>query len=676
MGNSLMDGQAAARSSRNVAVRHRFLLWATAVLLLAAFLRVVALQDVPPGLSQDEVLNADVVIFIRQGYHALFFREGYGHEPLYHYWSVPFQLLFGDNVLSIRLPAVYLGLLLVAATMRWSRREFGPLTGAVTGLGLAISWWPIIFSRVGLRPIMEPLLLVIFAWFWPRRPWLAGLFLGLSVYTYTGARAVFLIPLLLFFYWLVAGRWADAPRQKLLKWRIHQPSVNVPFSASALIVLLVSLLVVLPLAITLWADPTLQQRVQQLEGPLAALQQGELRPILATTLATFGIFSFTGDPRWTYTLPGRPLFDPLTSLFFYGGLLLSILRFRRPAYAFALIWLFVGLIPSAVTPQAPSTIRMIGAMPIVYLMPALAVTWLWQQIENHQWPGDRHRRKLVKGGVVTVFVLLFLGNLALTVRDGFIHWPEALETRLKYQAVWQDVAAYLPESPDGALVFADGFYRPITVDSLRRNLARPLQARWVQTGAEVAGAIVLPQGSGARLFVPEFAAPDAQLMQAAGIDSKPIYRSAGEPSFAVYDLPGVPEPFLLSQNATFSGVITLVGYNTLLASDQGSLQLFTIWQVEDLLPADLASFAHWLDEDGAIISQHDGFDAAAQYLQPGDLVVQRHVLPVPGALPQGEYEFHVGLYTREDGTRLVREEGSAEKSDRVILPINSPFDGN
>ncbi|UCC52319.1 MAG: hypothetical protein JSV68_25000, partial [Anaerolineaceae bacterium] len=266
MGNSLRERHIALRSSRN-----RFLLWATAVLLLAALLRLVALRDVPPGLSQDEVLNADVVTFIRQVYHTLFFREGYGHEPLYHYWAVPFQILFGDNVLSIPLPAVYLGLLLVAAAMRWSKREFGPLTAVLTGLGLAISWWPIIFSRVGLRPIMEPLLLLIFAWFWPRRPWLAGLFLGLSVYTYTGARVVFLIPLLLFLYWLVAGRWIGGPRRRFLKWQVLQPLV------AALIVLFASLLVVLPLALALRADPTLQQRVQQLEGPLTALQRGDLQ---------------------------------------------------------------------------------------------------------------------------------------------------------------------------------------------------------------------------------------------------------------------------------------------------------------------------------------------------------------------------------------------------------------
>lgn len=57
----------------------RFVAGTTAVLLLALVMRAVLLHDVPPGLAQDEVLNADVASFIRGGYHALFFREGYGH---------------------------------------------------------------------------------------------------------------------------------------------------------------------------------------------------------------------------------------------------------------------------------------------------------------------------------------------------------------------------------------------------------------------------------------------------------------------------------------------------------------------------------------------------------------------------------------------------------------------
>ena len=48
-----------------------------------------------------------------------------------HYLSVPFQVLLDDNVFSIRMPAIVLGLLLVALTMCWVLREFGMLTAIV-----------------------------------------------------------------------------------------------------------------------------------------------------------------------------------------------------------------------------------------------------------------------------------------------------------------------------------------------------------------------------------------------------------------------------------------------------------------------------------------------------------------------------------------------------------------
>src|SRR5690606_30096598 len=118
------------------------------------------------------------------------------------------------------------------------------------------------------------------------------------------------------------------------------------------------------------ADPSLQQRVDQLSGPVDALLQGDIQPLVQTTLATLGVFSVSGDPRWTYSLPGRPLFDGLTALLFYGGLLIACGRaWRQPQYAFSLIWLAVTLLPSALTPDAPSTVRLVGAMPVVYLMP-------------------------------------------------------------------------------------------------------------------------------------------------------------------------------------------------------------------------------------------------------------------------------------------------------------------
>jgi hypothetical protein len=636
--------------------------WATAVLLLAAAMRLIALDQVPPGLAQDEVLNADIVTYIRGGYHALFFREGYGHEPLYHYWSVPFQVLLGDNVLSIRLPAVFLGLFVVAGALRWGKRDFGQVVALLAGAFLAISWWPIIFSRIGLRPIMEPLLLLGFAWFFPKRPWLAGLFLGLSLYSYTGARVMFLWPVLLAAYWLWHGRKKDTHEVNLLgrAW-------PAPFLA-AVTALLVALLIYAPLAWALRVDPSLQQRVQQLDGPLQALAQGQIEPILSTTLATLGVFSFTGDPRWTYMLPGVPLFDMLTAVFFYAGLLLVIWRLARPPYAVLLSWLLVGLLPSALTPEAPSTVRLIGALPAVYILPALPLAWLWVR-RGTLVTGGRERPWLRYGVPLLVVGLLAL-NLGRTLQNGFVRWPAALETRLKYQTVLSHMAAYLEENPVRDLVIADGFYRPITADSLRRDLGSDPQARWVQTGGEVAGALVLPAHGEGKLLVPEFAAPDPALFAAAGISDRPLFRSAERPSFAVYLLPAAPssdEQVL----ANFEGKISLVGYEIPPGSDGAALQIVTVWRVNSELLDDLAIFVHWQDGDGVLLSQHDGFDAAPATLQIGDIVVQRHILPWPDVSPTSPTALSIGLYERDDGRRLERVDPFADGTDALVIPLSA-----
>ncbi|MFO7540958.1 MAG: glycosyltransferase family 39 protein, partial [Chloroflexota bacterium] len=584
-----------------------YLMAATGVLLLAALMRLVLFQDLPPGLAQDEVLDADIAQLIRQGQHALFFREGYGHEPLYHYFAAPFAPLLGDNVLAVRLPSIILGLLLIAATMRWLRREFSPLIAVVTGCLLAVSWWPIIFSRIGIRPIMLPLFLVGMAYFWQRRPWLAGLCLGLSLYTYTAARVVFLIPLLFIGYQFVErrlSRWLPGPN----------PAQSVTRYLPPLLILLLTGLIYLPLGLTLRADPTLQQRVDQLSGPLDALRAGDAGPLWETTQATLGVFSLTGDPRSTYTVPDLPLFDPLTAVFFHLGLLLLIWRWRQPRYALLLIWLLVGLIPSAVTPDAPSIIRLIGVLPVVYLLPALALAKVVlpgaRRITYGVWRKSsrlRNTQYAIRIVYLIAFLLVIL-TWGRTVHYGFVEWPQMEEVRLeKYQTVWLDVARHIREETDGRpLLVTDAFYLPITADSLRRNLGTDPQPRWLQTGPALAGAFVLPWEGNGRLYVPEYAPIPPPLLAAVGLTAEPIYRSPDFPAFAVYDLPTeTPIPTNLV-GITLGEQMTLIGYELDEGEGERPLQLLTYWQVVAPLPPDLTAFVHLTETGSQPVAQHDG----------------------------------------------------------------------
>jgi hypothetical protein len=421
--------------------------------------------------------------------------------------------------------------------------------------------------------------------------------------------------------------------------------------------------------LTLRADPTLQERVNQLSGPLNALQDRDFNPIWQTTLATLGVFSFTGDPLSSYALPDVPLFDPLMSFLFYGGLLLCLSRIgRNAAYGLLLIWLGTTLLPSAAAADAPSLIRLVGAMPVIYLLPAMAVGWLYGQVAERYSRGEQAGGYApVTIGTAAFLVIILAANLGPTFRNGFQQWTTLPDTRQKYQSIWLDISRHWrgqDQESERSLVVADSWYEPVKADSLRRDFGQPLPARWVQQGR----AIVFPAEQPAYLYVPEFAAPLPLLRETAGL-AAPSYRSEAFPSFAVYDLIDsavtlenvVEVPFMIPETA--EPALILLGWETVWVAETAELQLLSYWQVMAPLPWDTMMFAHLWDEQGQAAAQHDTFDAAPATLQPGDRFLQLQTIRVEN---QSEpYRLVVGLYNFQSLTRWQRAEG--DPADALIL---------
>jgi len=673
----------------------RFLLLA-GILLLAAFFRLYRLHTMPWGLSQDEVVNADISLGVLAGEGAPFLAGGFGHEPLFHYLQAATITLFGDNVVGIRLPAVMAGMVLVAASYALMRRTFGPVAALVTAVGLAVSWWPVIFSRIGIRAITFPLLLTLaVTLLWRgltlrqaqgtalRRRALvlfSGLFFGLTFYTYTAA-SILLVLVLAWLVYLVVFQRARLRRH----WRALAGAG------------LVAVIIVAPFVLYLHAHPELQERVRQLEGPLLALRQGNPGPLGQAVLATLTMFSRSGEARWTYGIPGRPILDPLSGLLFYLGLARCAVHTRQPACGLIGLWLLVALVPSMVTPDAPSSVRAIGALPAVYGMIGMGAAWLWE------WGARRGR--LAR----TSFLVLIAGGLGLvglihltwTYRDGFGVWPAHPEVYWRYKAHFADIAAFLDgQSTSQSAVVFETWVDPVDVNGMRRDLTHDeRQPRWAQAGRS----FIWPAGADRfTLAVPVFSATDPDVWRlfsgnpsVASVspyrmeDGRPgvtFYAIETEPnlsdflaraSIAPVTLPESAQPVPLPAN--FGGQVAFLGYQVLNApAPGGELRLVTTWRImrDSLEPINI--FVHLLDEDGNLVVQHDGFDVWAASLHRGDVVAQLHSIPLGADFPHAictatstrggrEASVQVGVYTRADLRRLPVIVNGAEVADRLWL---------
>jgi hypothetical protein len=94
-----------------------------------------------------------------------------------------------------------------------------------------------------------------------------------------------------------------------------------------------------------------------------------------------------------------------------------------------------------------------------------------------------------------------------------------------------------------------------------------------------------------------------------------------------------------------------------------TLRLTLYWRVDARLPADYTTFVHVRDATGqvtgqaeAIVAQMDRPPADGAYptslWDPGEVIRDTVLVPVPPRIPAGDYEIIVGLYNLATGQRL------------------------
>ncbi|MFN2251116.1 MAG: glycosyltransferase family 39 protein [Anaerolineae bacterium] len=399
--------------------------WALLAVLLVGFaLRLPTPGTAPPGLYHDEAFNGlDAVATLGGDLH-LFYPANNGREPLHIYLIAAFVAMLGRTPAAIRLAAAFAGTGLIAAVYSLGAALVGRRVGLLGAALVAVTPWPVILSRVGLRAGLLPLVLALAVAATSRglrtgsRAWLisGGALAGLSLYTYTAARAGPLL-LLAFFAWLLA-------RHRLPKMRTLGS-----WLAGAIVV-------AVPLTVVFAADPSgTVGRVGQVAlvgGAGSELGPGSIASVVDSLGATAGMLFAVGDFIPRHNIPLRPVFGPPAAALAVLGLVLAAvtalvaLVSREPvpagvpgeqaggdadgaiaggdadgviaggdadggahrdnllrqvlasgeACALLVIWLVVFLLPTALSDGAPHFLRAAGAIPAIVLLPGLGASFL------------------------------------------------------------------------------------------------------------------------------------------------------------------------------------------------------------------------------------------------------------------------------------------------------------
>jgi hypothetical protein len=408
--------------------------------------------------------------------------------------------------------------------------------------------------------------------------------------------------------------------------------------------LLIGLLVASPLLAYVATHPGAETGDFKTQS-LSALQQGDVRPMIAAVLGALGLFTVRGELYWLHNIPGRPILDGLSGILFYLGFIATIWRWKRAEYALILLWLAIGLVPAMVT-DPPSHHRMANVMAAAYMLPALGADWIGRML---------HAQRHAVYALVMAALLAFTG--LNTARDWFGIWAVSPEVKDLRFAPLAQLSRDLDRDPDTSPVVVAGTYiediEPLVPLALMRR--RDISFRWYAAGS----AQVIPgQASRARYFDP---ASGLRSVDADTLRHDLLARASATPDFWLAP-PGDGLPVTVGTVA--ARPIAFDGRVEFLGAQIEPPHVTTFWRVlRDGSPSSTAMFAHLASPDRRIIAQDDRLGFPTHSWRVGDVFAQTFTLDIPAVLPERAW-LEIGIYDRTTGKRW--EVNGAPGVNRVL----------
>ncbi len=367
-----------------------------AIVLLAALLRLIRIEEVPPGVNRDEASIGFTALSLlttgrdEYGRHLPISFESFGDWklPLYIYTAVPFVATLGPTELAIRLPSAAAGIATVALTFFLILELLGsaPL-GLLAAFALAVSPWHLHLSRVESESNIAVLfvttaLLLFFkslkknarAWFLPA----SAVLFALTYFTYHGnhvtttllltglvfiyrksipkgtPRIIAIILFLLLTAFILAKTFGQADRTKIAGISIFGDPAVIHEK--------------IELPRNLSPDPSslfVRLRYNRATYAVQALTTNYLKSFSPEFLF------FKGGGNHAHNIEGIGNFYLIEGLFLILGVAALIAK-RKERYAqFLLWWLAIAPAAASITKDAPHSNRMFAIFPLPAILVAL-----------------------------------------------------------------------------------------------------------------------------------------------------------------------------------------------------------------------------------------------------------------------------------------------------------------
>ncbi len=464
----------------------RRLLWIGLLLVLAvaAWMRLWQLAHFPPGLFGDEAADALDALDVLAGRGQVFFPSNFGREGL-HMWILAGMFrLMGVTPYAIRLPSALAGIvtalaaywlgyeLFIARLEAWDDRSFRRawLIALAAGMFTATSYWHVHFSRFGIRGVFTTMmagLTMAALWRavrlterdlgWRAYGWwvVAGALMGIGAHFYTASRFIPLFVGLFLAGWLGLSLIGAGLRPQVKQRR--------GFVVGSVLMFAVAGLIFAPLGYYFLTHPgSFTQRAGEVSAFKDGFSWATARVIgraAALNLLQF-VWPGHGDMARFYNLPGRAVFSIPMAWLALLGMGISLKGWRRPEYAFLLLWFLIMASPSFLAvDRAPTLPRVLGVIPGVFFFPAIGLAvgldWLVDRVSSLS---PRGRAMLFWG--LAVVALVWPG--VLTYRDYFLVWGPAPETADAFEVDMTTLWRWLEEHPQDGMVFvsADLYKHP------------------------------------------------------------------------------------------------------------------------------------------------------------------------------------------------------------------------